>query len=29
MAAGVTDKLWEIGDVVAMLEKWETKIEAA
>jgi hypothetical protein len=20
---GVTDKLWEIGDVVAMLEKWE------
>ena len=23
MAAGVTDKLWEIGDVVAMLEKWE------
>jgi hypothetical protein len=23
LAAGVTDKLWEIGDVVAMLEKWE------
>lgn len=23
MAAGVTGKLWEIGDVVAMLEKWE------
>jgi hypothetical protein len=23
MAAGVTDKLWEIGDVVAMLEKGE------
>jgi hypothetical protein len=23
MAAGVTDKLWEIGDVVEMLEKWE------
>jgi len=23
MAAGVTDKLWEIIDVVAMLEKWE------
>jgi hypothetical protein len=23
MAAGVTDKLWEIRDVVAMLEKWE------
>ena len=24
MAAGVTDKLWEISDVVAMLEKWES-----
>lgn len=24
MAAGVTDKLWEIGDVVTMLEKWES-----
>jgi len=23
MAAGVTDKLWDIGDVVDMLEKWE------
>lgn len=23
MAAGVTDKLWEISDVVVMLEKWE------
>jgi IS1 family transposase len=23
MAAGVTDKLWEISDVVAMLENWE------
>jgi len=23
MGAGVTDKLSEIGDVVAMLEKWE------
>jgi hypothetical protein len=23
MAAGVTDKLWEIGDVVKALEKWE------
>lgn len=23
MAAGVTGRLWEIGDVVAMLEKWE------
>ena len=29
MAAGVTDKLWEIGDVVAMLEKWEAATEAA
>lgn len=23
MAAGVTDKLWEIGDVVKVLENWE------
>jgi hypothetical protein len=23
MAAGVTDKLWEISDVVDVLEKWE------
>jgi hypothetical protein len=23
MAAGVTDRLWEIGDVVDMLEAWE------
>lgn len=23
MAAGLTDNLWEISDVVAMLEKWE------
>jgi len=23
MAAGVTDKLWEISDVVTMLENWE------
>jgi hypothetical protein len=23
LAAGVTDKLWEISDVVAILEKWE------
>jgi hypothetical protein len=29
MAAGVTDKLWEIGDVVAMLEKWEAATEVA
>jgi len=25
MAAGVTDKLWEIGDVVKVLEDWESK----
>jgi IS1 family transposase len=29
MAAGVTDKLWEIRDIVAMLEDWETKTETA
>jgi hypothetical protein len=23
MAAGVTDKLWEIGDIVDVLERWE------
>jgi hypothetical protein len=23
MAAGVTEKLWEISGVVAMIEKWE------
>jgi hypothetical protein len=23
MAAGLTDMLWEIGDVVKMLEDWE------
>ena len=23
MAAGVTDKLWDVSDIVAMLEKWE------
>jgi hypothetical protein len=23
MAAGVTDKLWEIGDIVDVLEAWE------
>jgi hypothetical protein len=23
MAAGVTDHLWEIGDVVGVLEAWE------
>lgn len=25
MAAGVTDRLWEISDLVAMLEAWESK----
>jgi hypothetical protein len=25
MAAGVTDRLWEIGDVVKMLEDWESQ----
>jgi hypothetical protein len=24
MAAGVTDRLWEIGDIVKVLEDWET-----
>jgi hypothetical protein len=24
MAAGVTDKLWEIGSIVKVLEDWET-----
>jgi len=23
MAAGVTGKLWEMGDMVAVLEEWE------
>jgi hypothetical protein len=23
MAAGITDKLWEVSDIVAMLEQWE------
>ena len=23
MAAGVTDRLWEIGDIVDVLEAWE------
>jgi hypothetical protein len=23
MAAGVTDRLWEIGDIVRVLEDWE------
>ena len=25
MAAKVTDKLWEIGDIVKVLEDWEAK----
>lgn len=25
MAAGITDRLWEISDLVAMLEAWEAK----
>jgi IS1 family transposase len=25
MAAGVTDKLWEIGDIVAVIEAWEAE----
>jgi hypothetical protein len=25
MAAGVTDRLWEISDLVGMLEAWEKK----
>jgi hypothetical protein len=25
MAAGVTDKLWEISDMVKVLEDWETQ----
>ena len=29
MAAGVTDKLWEIGDVVKMLEDWESQEKQA
>jgi IS1 family transposase len=29
MAAGVTDRLWEIGDVVKMLEDWENQQKQA
>lgn len=29
MAAGVTDKLWEVSDVVAMLDAWEADRRAA
>ena len=28
MAAGVTDKLWSVGDIVDMLETWERQQEA-
>ncbi len=27
MAAGVTDRLWEMGDVVSVLETWERAVE--
>ena len=29
MAAGVTDKLWEIGDIITMVEAWEAKYVTA
>jgi hypothetical protein len=29
MAAGVTDRLWSIGDMVAILEAWEQKQQEA
>jgi hypothetical protein len=29
MAAGVTDRLWSIGDMVAVLEAWEQKRQEA
>jgi hypothetical protein len=29
MAAGVTDRLWGIGDIVKVLEDWETSITVA
>jgi hypothetical protein len=28
MAAGVTKRLWEIGDIVDALEAWETSVTA-
>ena len=27
MAAGVTDRLWEIGDIVALVERAESRID--
>jgi hypothetical protein len=27
MAAGVTDRLWEIGDIVKVLEDWEKSLK--
>jgi hypothetical protein len=29
MAAGVTDRLWDIADIVKVLEDWEEKQKAA
>ena len=29
MAAGVTDKLWEIGDIITMVEAWEAEYATA
>jgi hypothetical protein len=28
MAAGVTDRLWEIADIVKVLEDWEAAVDA-
>lgn len=28
MAAGVTDRLWEVADIVSVLEDWEAQQEA-
>jgi hypothetical protein len=28
MAAGVTQKLWEVSDMVSVLEAWETSVNA-